>query len=78
MGKATLARQKAIGAIGVARMQRLDEAGLTVLGIDDYERLRTEIADLKRRNKLLRDLALGCEGTRTVAEQILAAAMEAR
>lgn len=78
MGKATLARQKAIGAIGLARTQRLDDAGLTVLDTAEYERLKAELADLKRHNRLLRDLALGCEGTRDVAQQILAAAMGTR
>jgi cell division protein FtsB len=75
MGKATLARQKAIGAIGVARVQKLDESGLTIIETSEYERLKERVAGLERQNKLLRSLALGCVETRTVAEQILAASM---
>lgn len=78
MGKATLARQKAIGAIGFARVGKLDDVGLTVLDTAELERLRARVAELERHNRLLRDLALGCEGTRGAAEMILAAAMEAK
>ncbi len=75
MGKATLARQKAIGAIGGGKVRQLEEAGLVVLDAADYERLRARVAELERHNRLLRDLALGCEGTRDTAALILAAAM---
>jgi hypothetical protein len=59
MGKATLAHQRAIGEIGAARAQKLTEAGLTVLFTADYERLRAELADAKRRLSLLRDVTVG-------------------
>ena len=75
MGKATLARQKAIGAIGVARVQRLDDAGLTVIDTADYERMKADIADLKRQLKML---LLSADERQDAAAQILAAAMEAR
>ena len=75
MGKATLARQKAIGAIGVARVQRLDDAGLTVIDTADYERMKADIADLRRQLKVL---LLSADARQDAAAQILAAAMEAR
>lgn len=59
MGKATLARQKAIGTIGIGRVMRLEEAGLTVLFTADYERLTAELAEAKRRLSLLRDVTVG-------------------
>lgn len=68
MGKATLARQKAIGAIGPGAVARLDNAGLAVIDC-------VELADLKRRCALLRDLALGTAEQKDVAARILAAAM---
>jgi hypothetical protein len=71
MGKATLARQKAIGAIGGGKVRQLEDAGLEVNERGTADRL----ACVERQNKLLRSLALGCVETRTVAEQILAAAM---
>ena len=75
MGKATLARQKAIGAIGVARVQRLDDAGLTVIDTTDYERMKADIADLRRQLKVL---LLSADARQDAAAQILAAAMEVR
>ena len=75
MGKATLARQKAIGAIGVARVQRLDDAGLTVIDTADYERMKADIADLRRQLKVS---LLSADERQDAAAQILAAAMEAR
>ena len=75
MGKATLARQRAIGTIGLARVQKLDEAGLTVLDTAELERLRERIGDLERKNKLLRDLALGTADQQTVAARVLQEAM---
>lgn len=72
MGKATLARQR---AIGVARVQKLDDAGLTVIDTAEYERLKAELAEAKRQLKVL----LMSEGERKdVAEQVLAAAMRER
>jgi hypothetical protein len=79
MGKATLARQRAIGAIGaigLARVQRLDDAGLVVLDAVELERLRERVAELERRNKLLSDLTLGTVEQRDVAGRILQEAMQ--
>lgn len=75
MGKATLARQRAIGTIGLARVQKLDDAGLVVLDAVELERLRERVAELERRNKLLRDLALGTAEQKDVAARILQVAM---
>lgn len=75
MGKATLAHQRAIGEIGQARAQKLTDAGLVVLFVTDYERLRERVAELERRNKLLRDLALGTAEQKDVAARILQVAM---
>jgi hypothetical protein len=72
MGKATLARQRAIGAIGVARVQRLDEAGLVAIDQAEYERLKTELAEAKRQIKLLQ---LTPDERKDVAAQVLAAGM---
>lgn len=44
MGKATLSRQKAIGTIGGGRVRQLEEAGLTILYTEEYERLKTRLA----------------------------------
>lgn len=56
MGKATLAHQKAIGLIGLARANKLrDEGPLTVLFTSDYEQLVARVAELERRCKLLSD-----------------------
>jgi len=77
MGKATLARQKAIGTIGLARVQKLDDAGLVVLFEVDCERLRERVAELERRCKLLRDLALGTQEQKDVAAWVLQVAMGA-
>jgi len=72
MGKATLSRQRAIGAIGFARVGKLDDAGLVVIDQVEYERLRTELAEAKRQIKLLQ---LSADERQGVAEQVLAAAM---
>lgn len=53
MGKATLARQRAIGAIGYARVGKLDDAGLVVIDAAEYERLKAELAEAKRQIKVL-------------------------
>lgn len=53
MGKATLARQRAIGAIGFARVGKLDDAGLVVIDAAEYERLKAELAEAKRQIKVL-------------------------
>lgn len=79
MGKATLAQQRAIGEIGQARAQKLIDAGLVVLFVTDYERLKERVAELERRCALLRDLALGVGAQKDdIAAQVLKAAMEAR
>jgi len=53
MGKATLARQRAIGAIGFARVGKLDDAGLVVVDQSDYERLKADLVEARRQVKLL-------------------------
>lgn len=75
MGKATLARQRAIGAIGAARVARLEEVDLLVVDRADYDRLKTELADAKR---MLRAYQLAPAELRTVAEQVMAASMGER
>lgn len=59
MGKATLARQRAIGLIGQARTDKIYEAGLTILSTDDYERLKAELAECKRRLSRSSDVTVG-------------------
>lgn len=75
MGKATLARQKAIGTIGGGRVASLEQAGLVVLYTDDYERLKARLAELEKQNKLLRDIAEDSAQINVVAAQILQEAM---
>lgn len=75
MGKATLARQRAIGEIGRARAQKLTDAGLVVLYADDYERLKDKLAALERENKTLREIAADTTRTNVVAAQVLKEAM---
>ena len=77
MGKATLARQRAIGLIGAARAQKLADDGLVVLFEAEYDQLKARVAELERRNKLLRDLALGTQEQKDVAGRILQEAMRA-
>ena len=75
MGKATLARQRAIGTIGLARVQRLDDAGLVILDMVELERLRERLATLERENKTLREIAHDTTRTNVVAAQVLKEAM---
>lgn len=75
MGKATLAHQRAIGEIGVARAARLTEAGLVVLYLDEYQKLKERVADLEKQNKLLRDIAQDSVETSSIAAQVLKEAL---
>lgn len=77
MPRALTARQKAAGHIGPARVDKLYAAGLVVIEAAEYERLKERVAELERRNKLLRDLALGTQEQKDVAGRILASAMGA-
>lgn len=54
MGKTTLARQKAIGAIGAGRVQRLEAAGLQVVDAAEQAKLLQRRAELERENDQLR------------------------
>lgn len=75
MGRPTIARQKACAAIGQARVTRLEDNGLIVLEATEYARLTARLAELERRTRLLRELALGSTAPADVAAQILATAM---
>jgi len=75
MGKATLAKQRAIGEIGAVRTQKLIDAGLVVLYADDYERLTARLAELEHENKVLREIAADSTQTSVVAAQVLKEAM---
>lgn len=78
MGKATLARQKAIGTIGGGRVRQLEDAGLTILFTEEYEKLTARVAELEKANKLLKDIAADTTQTSMVAAQILKEAMGTR
>lgn len=67
MSKATLARQRAIGTIGYARVGKLDDAHLTIVDTDEYERLKAELAEAKR-DQLLTKLSQA-ERDRDLARQ---------
>jgi hypothetical protein len=73
MGKATLARQKAIGTIGGPRVTNLEEKGLLVVDKAEYEQLVARRKDLEQEVARLRR-ALD-EGPQTVAAQVLREAM---
>lgn len=73
MGKATLAKQKAIGQIGQARTEKLYEAGLVVIEAAEYERLKERNAELERRVRLLRDMTI--EGSDAIGAKVLKEAM---
>lgn len=75
MGKATLAKQRAIGQIGAARVDRLYVAGLVVIDAAELERLRARVAELERENRLLRDIAEGSAEMGATAALILKEAM---
>lgn len=75
MGKATLAHQRAIGEIGQARAQKLTDAGLTVLYTADYDKLKADLADLKRANALLRDIAADSAEMNGIAALVLEGAI---
>jgi len=75
MGKATLAKQRAIGEIGAARTQKLVDSGLTILYTEDYERLTARLTELERQNKLLREIAADSTQTNVIAAQVLQEAM---
>ena len=70
MGKATLAYQRAIGEIGVARAARLTEAGLIILWLDEYQRLKARVAELEKENATLREIALNSEELRATARMV--------
>lgn len=78
MGKATLARQRAIGTIGLARVQKLDDAGLAILDMVEHERLKARVAELERANRLLMDIANDTTRTNVIAAQVLKEAMSQR
>lgn len=75
MGRAALAKQRAIGQIGAARIDKLYGAGLVVLDADEYERLKARVAELERENKLLRDIAEDSADMGATAALILKEAM---
>ena len=54
MGKTTLARQKAIGAIGPARVAKLEEAGLLIVDAAEHDKAVQRRAELEAENKQLR------------------------
>lgn len=78
MGKATLARQKAIGTIGGGKVRALEEAGLTIMYTEEYDKLAARIAELERRNKQLSDLTLGATERNDLAAQVLKEAMTSK
>jgi hypothetical protein len=54
MGKATLAKQRAVGLIGQACVTKLyDEGALVVIFAAELECMTQQIAELKRQNRLL-------------------------
>jgi hypothetical protein len=69
MGKTTLARQKAIGTIGAARVAKLEEAGLVIVDFEELCRLKLRRDELEQEVQRLRR-ALD-EGPQTVAAQVL-------
>lgn len=71
MGKAALAKQRAIGQIGAARYDKLYDAGLVVVDAEEYERLTVRVAELERKNKLLRDIARDSAEINGIAAHIL-------
>lgn len=73
MGKATLARQRAIGTIGAARVQKLEDAGLLVVDKAEYEQLVARRKELEQEVQRLRQAL--AEGPETVAAQVLREAM---
>jgi hypothetical protein len=73
MGKATLARQKAIGQIGLARVAKLEDAGLIVVDFEELARLKLRRDELEQEVRQLRR-ALD-EGPQTIAAQVLREAM---
>lgn len=54
MGKTTLARQKAIGAIGPARVAKLEAVGLQIVDAAEQAKLVQRRAELEREVEQLR------------------------
>ena len=75
MGKAALAKQRAIGLIGLARTDKLYDAGLIVLDAAEYEQLRARVADLEHDNHLLRQIVADSTAINTTAALVLKEAM---
>lgn len=73
MGNATLAKQRAQGLIGPARVDKLYDAGLVVMFSEEYEQLKADLADCKRENKLLREMT--ADGADDIASKVLKEAM---
>lgn len=67
MGKATLARQRVIGAIGLAKTQRIDAVGVSLIDTLELDRLKARVAELERENKMLREIATDLAQTGVLA-----------